>query len=77
MTCHFRTHREYPCEPETCQQLPATPAPVVQFSPTTIISTAIVMGAVLSFFAFVSIPHAADAYHRLSLDQQENVSWAK
>jgi hypothetical protein len=74
MICHFRTHRECPCEPGTCQQQPTTPAPVIQASTTTIIATAIMLGAIAAFFAFVSIPRAADAYHRNALDQQENVS---
>lgn len=32
MTCHFRTHRECGCPVGSCQQQPATQAPVVSFS---------------------------------------------
>lgn len=73
MTCHFRTHRECGCPTGSCQQQPTTPAPVIQASTTTILATAIMLGAIAAFFAFVSIPRAADAYHRQALDQQENV----
>jgi hypothetical protein len=74
MRCDFKSMSECGCPVGSCQQQPTTPAPVVQASTTTILATAIMLGAIAAFFAFVSIPRAADAYYRQALDQQENVS---
>jgi hypothetical protein len=40
-------------------------------------SAAIVCGAIISFFVFVSMPRAMEASHRQALDQQENVAWTR
>lgn len=72
MRCDFKSMGECGCT-TSCKTQPATPAPVIQASTTTILATAIMLGAIAAFFAFVSIPRAADAFHRQALDQQENL----
>lgn len=69
--CDFKSMGECGCPVGSCRVQPTTPAPVVQASTTTILATAIMLGAIAAFFAFVSIPRAADAYHRQALDRQE------
>ncbi|MDP9809399.1 hypothetical protein J2W42_002247 [Rhizobium tibeticum] len=71
--CHIRDHRECDCKTGTCrQQIKAIQAPVHQFSVSEILSTAIVIGAIAAFFAFVSIPRAVGASHDQFLAQQES-----
>lgn len=71
--CHMRDLGECDCQPgNCCQQIKAIPAPVHQFSTIEIISTAIVIGALAAFFAFVSIPRAVGASHDQFLAQQES-----
>lgn len=74
MACHFRTHRECACKPGECHQQPrAITAPVSMPSLTLTFSAAIVCGAIISFFVFVSMPRAMEASHRQQLENQEQI----
>ncbi|KQV83279.1 hypothetical protein [Rhizobium sp. Root1220] len=73
MICHLRTLGECGCAPGTCHQQPrAIPAPLHQFSVVEIISTSILIGAIATFIALVSIPRAIGASHDQFLAQQES-----
>ena len=70
--CHFRTHRECPCEPGTCQQQPATPAPVITFSWRQHAIT-IGVGFVAAAITFVSLAPSEQQLKTSALIDQENV----
>jgi hypothetical protein len=74
MQCDLRTHRECACQPGECHQQPrAITAPTAQPSLALGLSGAIVGGAIVAFFVFVSMPRAMEDSHRQALENQENV----
>jgi hypothetical protein len=76
--CHFKTHVECNCQHGICWAQPApVPAPVIRFSPGEIIATSILIGAIASVLAFVSIPRMEESYRQQALSNQENIAWQK
>ena len=75
--CDLKTYGECACSPGKCHQQPRdTTAPVAQPSLVLGLSGAIVGGAIVAFFVFVSMPRAMEDSHRQALDQQEaSVQW--
>jgi len=72
--CDLRTHRECACSPGKCHQQPkAITAPTAQPSLALGLSGAIVGGAIVAFFVFVSMPRAMEDSHRQALENQEQI----
>lgn len=59
------------CPPGECAEKPATVAPVVQADVKTILLTAIVLGMLFTWVAYVALPKADEHYRKVALDQQE------
>lgn len=75
--CDLKTYGECACKPGECHQTPrAITAPTSQPSLALGLSGAIVGGAIVAFFVFVSMPRAMEDSHRQQLEQQEaSVQW--
>jgi hypothetical protein len=71
--CGIRAARECACPVGRCHQQPQTVAPVSEPSLCLTLSAALVGGAVVAFFVFVSVPKAKAEFHRQALENQENV----
>lgn len=70
--CHFRTHRECGCPVGSCQQQPATPAPVVSVSWCQHAIT-IGFGFAVAAITFVSLAPSEQQLKTSALIDQENV----
>jgi hypothetical protein len=71
--CDLKTYGECACGPGDCHQQPkAITAPVHRASIKDTLATAIVIGAIATIIAFISIPRAVGASHQQFLAEQES-----